>query len=111
MRPSALASKVSWAGEQSTDCLSPVSTYPSFGYANAFPLPHDYVLIITANTERYEVENRHILADTNTIQLEYVFDNDNEQTWDSLLVEAITLKMATKLCKPVTGSDAAGQSA
>ena len=93
-----------WSCAKKRQILSPVSTYPSFGYANAFPLPRDYVRIISANTERYEVENCHILADTNTVQLEYVFDNDNEQTWDSLLVEAMTLKMASKLCKPVTGS-------
>lgn len=68
-------------------------------------------MIISANTERYEVESRHILANAEVIQLEYVFDNDNEQTWDAMLVEAMTYKMASKLCKPVTGSDAAGQSA
>ena len=61
--------------------------------------------------EQYEIENRHILANTNQINLEYIFDNDNEETWDSMLVEAMSLKMASRLCKPLTGSDAAGQSA
>lgn len=93
-----------WSCAKKRQILSPVSTYPSFGFAHAFPLPSDYVLIIAANTECYEVENRHILADVQLIQLEYIFNNDTEQTWDSLLVEAMTLKMASKLCKPVTGS-------
>lgn len=100
-----------WSCAKKRQILSPVSTYPSFGFAHAFPLPSDYVLIISANTECYEVENRHILADVQLIQLEYIFNNDTEQTWDSLLVEAMTLKMASKLCKPITGSDAAGQNA
>ncbi|MFP1026437.1 hypothetical protein ACLDZY_06495 [Acinetobacter baumannii] len=100
-----------WSCAKKRQILSPISTYPSFGYAHAFPLPSDYVLIISANTERYEVENRYILANAEVIHLEYVFNNDNEQTWDAMLVEAMTYKMASKLCKPVTGSDAAGQSA
>ncbi|NUG21176.1 hypothetical protein [Acinetobacter lactucae] len=100
-----------WSCAKKRQILSPISTYPSFGYAHAFPLPSDYVLIISANTERYEVENRYILADTEVVYLEYVFDNDNEQTWDAMLVQTLTYKMASELSKPVTGSDAAGQSA
>ncbi|MEB3790136.1 hypothetical protein [Acinetobacter sp. IK40] len=100
-----------WSCAKKRQILSPVSTYPSFGYGHAFPLPSDYVLIIAANTECYEVENRHILANVEQINLEYVFNNNTEQTWDSLLIEAMTLKMASKLCKPITGSDAAGQTA
>lgn len=100
-----------WSCAKKRQILSPVTTYSSFGYGHAFPLPSDYVLIISANTECYEVESRHILANVEEIRLEYVFNNETEQTWDSLLVEAMTLKMASKLCKPITGSDAAGQSA
>ncbi|WP_286713780.1 hypothetical protein [Acinetobacter sp. UBA2581] len=99
-----------WSCAKKRTVLAPVTTYPAFGYSNAFPLPRDYIRIISANTEQYEVENRYILANTNRINLEYVFDNDNEDSWDSMLVEAMSLKMAAKLCKPNTGSDAAGQS-
>lgn len=95
-----------WSCAKKRQILSPVSTYPSFGYGHAFPLPSDYVLIIAANTECYEVENRHILANVEQINLEYVFNNNIEQTWDPLLIEAMTLKMAAKLCKPVTGNTA-----
>lgn len=100
-----------WSCAKKRTVLAPVTTYPAFGYSNSFPLPRDYIRIISANTEQYEVENRYILANTNRINLEYVFDNDNEDSWDSMLVEAMSLKMAAKLCKPNTGSDAAGQSA
>lgn len=100
-----------WSCAKKRAVLAPVSTYPAFGYSHAFPLPRDYLRIITPNTECYEVENRHILANAEQINLEYIFDNDNEETWDSLLVEAMTLKMTAKLCKPNTGSDAAKQTA
>lgn len=100
-----------WSSAKKRVILAPVSTYPAFGYSHAFPLPRDFIRIISANIERYEVESRYILADTEQINLEYIFDNDNEDTWDSMLVEAMSLKLASKLCKPNTGSDAAGQSA
>lgn len=100
-----------WSCAKARTILAPVTTYPDFGYKHAFPLPRDYIRIVSANTEQYEVENRYILANTDAIQLEYIFDNDNEDSWDSMLVEAMSLKMAAKLCKPNTGSDAAGQSA
>lgn len=100
-----------WSCSKKRVILSPVATYPAFGYSHAFPLPSDFVRLLSANKCRYEVEGRHILADTEQINLEYIFDNKNEDTWDSMLVEAMSLKMASKLCKPNTGSDAAGESA
>lgn len=100
-----------WSCAKRRTILAPISTHPSFGFTHAFRLPADYLRIVSANMEQYEIENRHILANTNQINLEYIFDNDNEETWDSMLVEAMSLKMASRLCKPLTGSDAAGQSA
>ena len=100
-----------WSCAKKRAILAPITTHPSFGYAHAFPLPRDFIRIISANTECYEIEGRHILANQNQINLEYIFDNDNEDEWDSMLVEAMALKLASRLSKPNTGSDAAGQSA
>ncbi|ENW15624.1 hypothetical protein L313_2807 [Acinetobacter haemolyticus CIP 64.3 = MTCC 9819] len=100
-----------WSCARKRTILSPVSTHPSFGYNHAFPLPKDYILIVDPGTNCYEVESRHILANTNKIRLVYIFDNDNEDTWDSMLSEAMSLKLASKMCKPITGSDAAGETA
>lgn len=100
-----------WSCAKKRAVLAPTSTHPSFGFAHAFPLPRDFLRIIDPNTNNYDIENRHILANVNQINLVYVFDNDNEETWDSLLVEAMSLKLASKLAKPNTGSDATGQSA
>lgn len=91
--------------------LSPVTTHPSFGYGNAFPLPKDFVRLISAGTKNFDIENRHILANSSSIQLIYVYDNDNEQTWDALLAEAMSLYLCSKIAKPITGSQAEGDSA
>lgn len=100
-----------WSCAKKRIQLAPVATYPSFGYANAFVLPKDFIRVIDTGTKEFEVENRHILANTNIINLIYVFDNTNEQTWDSLLTECMTYYMASKLAKATTGSNAEADSA
>lgn len=91
--------------------LSPVATHPTFGFQNAFPLPSDFIRLLNAGTKDFEIENNHILANTDTIQLVYIYDNKNEQTWDALLSEAMALYMCSKVAKPITGSQAEGDSA
>lgn len=91
--------------------LAPLSTHPSFGYSHAFALPRDFQRLISAGTTDFEIENRLILSNTDVINLIYVYDNDNEQTWDSLLVECMIFYMASKLAKATTGSNAEADSA
>ena len=91
--------------------LAPISTYPSFGYQNAFPLPKDFLRVYDAGQVEYEIENRHILANTNLINLVYIADEQNEELWDSLFSECMALYLVNKLAKPITGSNAEGDSA
>lgn len=91
--------------------LSPLVQQPAFGWSHQFVLPKDFERLISASTNDFEFENRHILANCNLINLIYVFDNDNEQMWDSLLVEAMSLYMVTKLAKPITASQTEADSA
>lgn len=91
--------------------LAPLAQHPAFGWSEQFPLPKDFERLISASTKDFEFENRHILANCSLINLIYVFDNDNEQTWDSLLVEAMSLYMVTKLAKPINGSQTEADSA
>ena len=99
-----------WSFAKKRVQLAPISTHPSFGYAHAFPLPNDFMRVYDAGEINYEIEGRHILADTNLINLVYVYDNDNEQTWDSLFIECMTLYLVRKLAKPITGSQAEADS-
>lgn len=100
-----------WSFAKKRVQLSPVTTYPSFGYRYAFPLPHDFVRIIDTGAEEYEIEGRHILSNVNLINLVYVFDNDNEQIWDSLFSECMALYLVNKLAKSITGSQTEADSA
>ena len=100
-----------WSFAKKRTQLAPVATHPSFGYSHAFPLPSDFLRVIDTGQEDYEIEGRHILANTNLINLVYVSDNDNEQTWDSIFCECMSLYLVNKLAKPITGSQAEADSA
>ena len=100
-----------WSFAKKRAQLAPVTTHPTFGYSHAFPLPADFVRVISAGVEDYEIEGRHILADTNLINLQYVSDQENEELWDSLFVECMVLYLVHKLAKPITGSQTESDSA
>ena len=100
-----------WSFAKKRTQLAPVSTHPTFGYHNSFALPHDFVRVISAGVENYEIEGRHILANTDLINLQYVSDQDNEELWDSLFAECMVLYLVHKLAKPITGSQAESDSA
>lgn len=91
--------------------LAPTVSKPVWGWANAFPLPADFVRLLAVNATDFAIESRHVLANADVLQIKYIFDNDSEQTWDDLLVEAMTLKLMHKLAKPITGSSTEGDSA
>jgi hypothetical protein len=100
-----------WSCAKKRVVLAPTTTHPTFGYKNAFPLPKDFLRVYDPNTQCFEIENRHILSNQDSIQLVYIYDNDNEETWDSLLVEAMALYLCSKIAKPITGSQAESDSA
>ena len=90
--------------------LSPLANKPAFGYDNAFALPGDFIRVVECNAYSYSIENRQILCRESVLQLRYVYDNTDESTWDDLLVEAMSLSIAAKLAKPITGSSAESDS-
>ena len=100
-----------WSCAKKRAQLAPDVNHQLFGYRHAFPLPKDFLRVIDVGSTAFEIENRHILSNANLINLVYIFDNDNEDTWDSLLVEAMALYMAHKIAKPTTGSNAEADSA
>ncbi|MFW2152817.1 hypothetical protein [Acinetobacter gyllenbergii] len=100
-----------WSFAKKRVQLAPISTHPSFGYANAFPLPNDFVRVYDAGDLNFEIEGRHLLADTSIINLVYVSDNEIEDTWDDLFSECMALYLMNKLAKPITGSQTEADSA
>lgn len=90
--------------------LSPLNDVPDFEYSHQFQLPNDLIRIINTNIEEYTVETDRILANSNTLNLVYVFDNKNEETYDSLFTECLILYLAYKISNSTSGSQSTADS-
>ena len=90
--------------------LSPLTLKPDFGYAFQYQLPNDLIRIISVSTNDYVQETDRLLTDSEYLELIYVFDNKNEEMFDSLFIECLILYLASKVAKPITGSQGAGES-
>lgn len=88
--------------------LAPLADAPAFGYSAAFELPADCLRVLEVGTGGMQIdyltEGRTILADTMVLELRYVFRNEAESTWDSHLIDLMTIAMAAVLAYPVTQS-------
>lgn len=85
--------------------LAPETAKPAFGYSNKFLLPGDWLRTLdTDKVKDFQVEGRFILANTNLLNLRYIFRNEIESTWDALLVRAVTVCMRQAFAYPTTTS-------
>ncbi|UZD96268.1 hypothetical protein LOY64_04470 [Pseudomonas corrugata] len=88
--------------------LAPDAVAPAFGYDHAFELPADCLRVLEVSENGlqidYLVEGRRIQANTTVLELRYIFRNEVENTWDSQLIDLMTMKMAAVLAYPITQS-------
>ena len=89
--------------------LAPAAGKPTFGWGNQFPLPGDVLRILSVGSERgwcdeYQVEGNRILANTSTLELRYIWRNEDESTWDATLVHLAEITMAAKIAYGITKS-------
>ncbi|WP_225760229.1 hypothetical protein [Leclercia sp. Marseille-Q4284] len=97
--------------------LSPLTTPPDFGYTHAFQLPADYLRLIEVNGLRqldgvgfppgYALESGKILCNVSSLNLRYVYRNDQPNEWDSAFVRAMILAMKKTLAYAITRDAAA----
>lgn len=97
--------------------LSPLKEAPEFGYTHAFQLPADYLRLIEVNGIRayegvgfppgYALENGKILCNSASLNLRYIFRNDQPNEWDSAFTRAMILAMKKTLAYAITRDQAA----
>jgi len=89
--------------------LAPLSAAPAFNYTKQFQLPADWLRTLDINdvpTNDYDfrMEGGKILVNTDTLNLRYIFRNEEPSSWDALLVECAELLMAGAIAYPITKS-------
>lgn len=82
--------------------LAPSGTPPLFEYAHALPLPADFIRVVPSRylellNGDYKEENGHILANTDTFYLKYVFRQTNVNLYPPLFKEALAALVGAEL--------------
>lgn len=90
--------------------LTKDATAPTFGYAQAYNLPNDWIRLVTIGDDsvdeirdRYEIENGQILGSdldsstANTINIRYIYDVTNVTEFDPLFLKVLYLQLAINM--------------
>lgn len=90
------------------DVLTPAETANLFDYSFRFSIPDDWLRTLQVGQRDegvdYQQEGRKFLCDESVFYLVYVFKNTVESTYDSMLVQALTIAMKAALAYPITKS-------
>lgn len=86
------------------------SAAPPFGFSYSYKLPDGFLRLLEVNGEEWqdssefhEIEGDRLLSNENTAEIRYIRKIEIGQC-DSLLQEAIALRLAMKIAVPLTGS-------
>lgn len=88
--------------------LAPTGTAPDFGYDYAYDFPNDLVRVLDPdpeeNSDDFVVEGRQILSNDDTLDMIYVWYNDDPSSWDASFARAFALDLAGSIAYAMTQS-------
>lgn len=85
--------------------LATLSTAPAFGYDYEYNLPADCLRVLKIYPEvDFEIEGRKLLSDSSSINIQYIYKNEDVYMYDSNFLEAFALKLASDLAYPLIQS-------
>lgn len=99
-----------WNCAQGRAAIPASATPPLFGYANAFPLPQDFLRFWNTdddNNEAWTIEGGQILTDLGApLNIIYIRDLADVTVMDALLTAVLANELAIVLCAPMNQSSA-----
>jgi hypothetical protein len=99
-----------WRFARKRAVLAPDATQPPFDGGYYFTPPVDCLRIIGTDLDytgaygRWHIDGSKIIADTETLNLVYIYRVEDEAIFDPLFVEAFATKLAHELAMPLTQS-------
>ena len=97
--------------------LTALADAPDFGWDMQYQLPNDFLRLCQLNgwnswepLDLYEIEGDKLLTDETTCQIRYIQRIKDASLFDSLFIEALSLKLASKIARPLTGTQSLGES-
>lgn len=91
--------------------LAPTSTTPAFGYTYEYDLPADWLRTLEPDDLDidYVQEDSKIRTDESSLNLSYLYRNEDENSWDSQFASALAWKLAAEIAYALTQSLALAQ--
>lgn len=85
------------------------SITPAYEFAYQFILPADFLRLVELEDKdaRYRIESRKILFDSNILRIKYVAMSTDVTSYDPLLVDALTARLAADMANPLLQSNEA----
>jgi hypothetical protein len=100
-----------WNFAIARDDLSQLPDVPISGYSFQYQLPTDCLRMLELNgfdqqsrPGYWEVEGKRLLTNDETATIKYIRRVTDCNLFDAIFVDALAIKIAAKLCKPLTGS-------
>ena len=102
-----------WSFARKRASLAASSTAPAFEYANAFPLPADYLRILPnngrlgqPNQDDLQIENGSILSnDSAPLPITYIARITDPEAFDQLFTDLLVARIARDLAEKITQSN------
>lgn len=87
--------------------LAASATEPSWGFANAYPVPSDCLQILDIqNDPDYKIEGGSILCDaTGALYIRYIADISDSTLFSPVFVEYFSHRMAIEACERITADN------
>lgn len=96
--------------------LSQLAIPPISGWSFQYQLPEDCLRMLelngltqTSNPGYWEVEGKKLLTNEESATIRYIARVTDCNQFDAIFVEALALRLAAKLAKPITGSSSMGE--
>lgn len=93
--------------------LAASSTTPAFGYSAQFPVPSDFIRLLTLEggdgqsieKSAYAFESNNILYDGTALRIKYIYDHTDVSKMDVLFVDLLVCEIALGIAYKQTGSN------
>lgn len=100
-----------WNWATSHSKLSPVTPSPLYDWDYAFGLPTDFNRLLTFNSfpassanDPYQIVGQQLYTDVSEAVISYVRNVEDANQFDPLFVDALVMRLAAKLARPLSGS-------
>ena len=87
--------------------LARLGAAPAFGFAHAFALPADCLLVLEVSpAEAFDIEGSSLLSDADAVDVRYVRRITEPTAMPPTFRAALATRIAARVCKKITGSGA-----